>query len=201
VKRIALDADKTRINVKLKFALPLLQVGLAFGLLAWDRIWEMIMPTQDMPEPSLALKLLVSINAPVLVPGAFLLPRLPRLPNSWTDITLLVAIGLLWYWVALNILSWEARRSVCMSSMLPLRLIGDILPISVGVFLIFACWQDLFRNFVPISWSYWLRFDPFVGAVVAWSVVLVSFFGWDFIHCILRRRSRGGYGTGLERAT
>jgi hypothetical protein len=163
------------MTLKLKLGLPFLQVVLALGLLVADDLWERARPPQCMPEASPALKWLLSIDLPAVVPVVF---WFHRLSNPWNQIMLLAAIGLFWYWVALTLVPWPERRRVRLFSFVPLRLVGNLLPVSAGVLLISLCWLDVLHDHLPASW---LQF----ALLVAWGIALVLFFGWDFIRCVL----------------
>ena len=170
------------MNLKLKLGLPLLQLTLALGLLVASDLWEEARPPQCTgPEASPALKWLLSIDIPVVVPVVLLFPHLP---NPWSQTTLFAAIGLLWYWVALTLVSWQERRTVSLFSFVPLRLIGDFLSLGYGVYLISLCCQDLVHSDLLDSWSDWVQFL----LRVAWSFLLILPFGWDFIRCMLGLR-------------
>jgi hypothetical protein len=170
------------MTLKLKLGLPFLQVVLALGLLVADDVWQRANPGQCVPEASPALNWLGSIDLPVVVPVVL---WFPRLPNPWNEITLLAAIGLFWYWVALTLVSWQERRTVCLFSFMPLRLIYVLIPLSGGAVLFAFCCQDLFNRGLRVSWSQL----AFLIAPSAWSIVLIFVFGWDLVRCVLRLRA------------
>ncbi len=180
------------MRIKLQHVLPVAQMALASALLLWSHQWTKAMThIQDMPGPSPAFMLLISINAPVALPRAFWFRYLPDL---WDSLTFIVTIGLLWYWVALNVQSWRARRRVCMFAAIPLRLIGDLIVISIGVFWGFLSWRELCGSNAPIFWlgspsSNWLVIVLCIGFQVAWCAALLAFFGRDFIQGVQRWRS------------
>ena len=173
------------VRVKLKYALPLVQMVLAVGLLVSDHFWlRTAMRRADMPGQSPAFTLLVSINAPVALARAFVFRRLP---DQWDKVTFTAAIGLLWYWVALNLDSWRKRRTVSMFSWVPLRLVCDFVLLGVGVFW-GGVWVRTLPHYLPVSWFGWLSLVLRMGLEPAWSLVLIFFVGRDFIHCILRKK-------------
>jgi hypothetical protein len=141
--------------------------------------------SQDAPETSLAAKLLLAINAPVVVPEIFLLPHLPYLPYPLLAITLVATIGLFWYWFTLIVLSWRRQRSIFSIPMLAMRLIGDISAVGFGVFLFFS-WKNSLQDFLHGSWSDRLLF---AGLPILWPLVLVFFFGHDFVRSVPRKMS------------
>lgn len=184
------------MQVKLKYALPLAQITLALGLLWWSQVqFEADMRIMDMPGPAPAFTLLIAINGPAVLPRAFWANYLSTL---WDDLALIAAVGLLWYWIALNIDAWRKRRIVVMFSWTPLRLAGDLLLVVAGMFFGSVCvWEQLplkaalhgvrgeaLLNYLPqrLPW-----FIAVTSLLLAWSLALIYFFGRDFIHCILRK--------------
>jgi hypothetical protein len=102
---------------------------LTLGLLSWDYSWQKVHRSWG---TSPGFSLLVGINAPAAL-GRALLAR--HLPGWWDLGVLLVAVGLLWYWVGLNVESWRQRRMAWVSSRRALRLVADSAFIVIGVFL------------------------------------------------------------------
>ena len=187
------------MRMKLKYVLPLAQMALAVWLLWWTIASERAaMRHSDMPGTPLVFAFLVSINAPLALPRVFVFMHLP---GWWEYITFIAAIGLLWYWVALNIHSWKRERSLFTFSWSPLRLTVDIVAISLGGILAYINWNEI-HHYMPIfsNWS-WLVpstrlslawsgfwFIPSTVLYLGWSVVLIYFFGRDFLHCFLGKK-------------
>lgn len=181
---------------KLKYVLPLAQMALAVSLLKWSELWyAAIMRVSDSAGISPAFRLLFAISAPI---G---LPRLVWsrfLPGSWDYPILIAAVGLLWFWVALNVDSWRQRRAVCMFSRTPLRIAGDTLLILTGIFWGCACvghdldvgaivhraYGQILGDCYPRGWQDASLCIAVVALQLTWSLVLIYFFGRDFIHCI-----------------
>lgn len=120
------------MRAQLKCALPLVQMALAVGLLKRSEVWyAAIMRVSDSPGISPSFRLLMAINAPIGLPrrlwSRFLL-------GSWDYPILIAAVGLLWYWVILNIDSWQRRGAVVMFSWKPMRLAGNLILIVTGGF-------------------------------------------------------------------
>jgi hypothetical protein len=179
------------VRLRLKYALPLVQVGLAAGLFMWDAFWYRVVARHmDMPGTSPAFKLLVSINAPLALPRAFVFRHLP---GWWDPVTFIVAIGLFWYWVGMNIVSWRERRIAYLFSWRPLRLLADALFIGVGVFWIVVCWNEIHgpneRLFSAQDWQDWLWYAISLGLPILWGIVLISFFGYDCSRSLVRSES------------
>ena len=176
------------MRLRLKYGLPLVQVGLAVTLLTWDAFWQRTMARHmDMPGPSPAFKLLVSINAPLALPRAFVFRHLP---GWWDPITFTVGIGLLWYWVAMNIVSWRERGVAYLFSWRPLRLVADVVVIGIGLFWIVVCWNEIHHpNERLFSLQDWMWYALLLGLPIVWGMVLISFFGYDCIHCLIRNKS------------
>ena len=157
------------------------------------------MRIMDMPGPAPAFSLLASINFPVASLRVF---WFRYLPGWWDDIVFVAAIGFFWYWVALNVYSWQQKRTVRIFSSIPLRLTVDLLLIAMGTLVgIYAVTDELrllafvhgvhgeaLRNCFPNNWPGWAWFIAIAGLHLAWSVVLIFFFGRDFIHCVLRKK-------------
>jgi len=185
------------MHPKLKYGLPLAQMALALALLLSAQRWDRaMMRLYDMPGPSPAFTLLVSINAPVGLARIF---WFRYVPDPWDWVTFIAAVGLFWYWAALNVQSWREARMVYMFTSNPLRIAGDLLLIAIGAslgffFLAHELWIAL-RDGVqvarisspPFTWPSWLWFGVIAGLHLAWSVVLLFFFGRDLLHCLVRR--------------
>jgi hypothetical protein len=177
-------------GIRLYAILPLAQMAIAGALLWWSELFRALTHLQDMGGQDRAFVLCISINAPV-----FLLRALwSRYLSGWHDHALLiVVIGLLWLWVALNITSWQRRRAVMMFSWKPLRLAGDLLPTAVGALLGFVFVMNLQELVRGIKYSrdfidaLWLASEP--ALFLAWSIVLIFFFGRDFTHCVSSAKS------------
>lgn len=168
---------------KLRYVLPLLQMLLAVALLVWTDRWERaLMRIQDMPDTPPSFTLLIAINAPLSVPRALVLRYLHC---WWEDITLVVAIGMFWYWVSLNIESLHQSRRVFTFSWIPMRLALDMIAVGIGAIeamSAFELWRDLWDG--PVSLTGWLWLGPCLLLFVLWCSVLILLFGRDFAHCL-----------------
>jgi hypothetical protein len=177
------------MRLKLKYVLPPLQMLLAVALLVWTERWERtLMRTQDMPGTPPSFTLLIAINAPLAMPRALVFRFLP---GWWGDITLVVAIGMLWYWVSLNIESWQQCRRVFMFSWIPLRVAGDTIAVGIGALWAFVLSHN--RTYSPLallSSTDWLWFVPCMCLAMLWSAALILLFGRDFVHCLLHSRAK-----------
>jgi hypothetical protein len=180
------------MRVKLKYTLPLVQALVAVALLVWTASWERaLMRLSDMPETPPSFRLLIAINAPLAVPRALVFRYLP---GWWDEITLVVAIAVLWYWVALNIESWQQRHRILMFSWTPLRLSGDVIGVCVGVMCALLLCHDfiLWRAYgFPrvLSLTGWLWFIPCTFLPILWSMGLILLFGHDFVYCLRHSRA------------
>jgi hypothetical protein len=104
-------------------------------------------------------------------------------------VTFTVAIGLFWYWVGMNIVSWRERRAAYLFSWRPLQLLADVLAIGVGLFWIGVCWNEIRHpNERLFSVQDWLWYALLFGLPILWGIVLISFFGYDCIHSFVTRR-------------
>ena len=120
------------VRVKLRYVFPAAQMALAVGLIWWSDQWFKVqMRLQDMPGPAPAFRLCISINAPIALPRALIFRHLSA---SWDYVVLVLAVGILWYWVALNVESWRRNRAVLGFRWIPLRLAVNLLLIAMGAF-------------------------------------------------------------------
>ena len=172
--------------MKIKHTLPLVHITLALALLSWDYSWQKVHRNWG---ASPAFSLLVGINAPVAL-GRALWSR--HLPGWWDDGLLLVAVGLLWYWVALNLASWRQRRMAWVSSRPTFRLATDSAFIAVGTFSGLAFAAIVSDGIPPSLGLFW--FCAYVGSILAWCIALISFFGRDFVIGIIHNRFTSGSG-------
>jgi hypothetical protein len=170
------------MHVKLRYALPAVQIAVAAGLLWWSDQWfKAQMRLQDMPGLAPAFTLCISINAPIALPRALLFRHLSA---YWDYVVLVLAVGVLWYWVALNIESLRRGGNVLMFRWVPLRLAGDLLLIAMGAFWGIAWVPEARRSLTYWPWA-WM--PCVLGFLVAWSFALIFFFGRDFIRCLRDR--------------
>lgn len=158
---------------------------LATALLAltwhWERVWGRF---QDMPGTPPSFALLMAINAPLLMPRA-LLSR--YLEGWWDPITLVAAIGMFWYWVSLNIESWQRTRRVCTFSWKPLRLASDTIAIGIGTLLAFVLSRTRADSLPSTDWRWSV---PCLILLVVWSAALILLFGRDFAECLLPAKTQ-----------
>jgi hypothetical protein len=168
------------MRAKLSYVLPLLQVLLAVALLVWSERWEIAHIRQDMPGFPPSFILLTAINFPLVMLRTLASRYFPFLWGRWGDIALVIAIGMFWYWVSLNVESWHQSRRVFIFSWKPLRLAGDTIAVGVG-----AIWPLVFVSryqvHLPVSSTEWLLTVP----ALLWSAALILLFGRDFAQCLL----------------
>jgi len=176
------------MRLKLKYSLPLVQTLVAVALLAWSDRWERaLMRTADMPGPPPSFTLLIAINAPLAIPRMLVFEHLP---GWWDDITLVVGIAVFWYWVSLNIESWQQNRRLFLSSWTPLRLVGDTIAVGIGVMWASILWGGHRYSLPPhLSFRDWLWFVPCLCLPILWSAVLILLFGRDFACWLLRSKA------------
>jgi hypothetical protein len=167
------------MSVKLRFVLPAVQMALAVGLICWsNHRLRAAIRLGHWADPSPAFTLCVSINAPIALPRALLF----RHVSAFSDyVVLVVAVGMLWYWVALNIESLRREGKVLMFRWVPLRLACDLTLIAMAAFVAIA-WVPEARPSVTLwPWPWKLSV---VGSLLAWSFGLIFFFGRDLILCV-----------------
>jgi hypothetical protein len=178
------------MHVRLRYALPAAQMLLAVGLVWWsDRWFEVQMRLQDMPGPAPAFQLCACINAPVALVRSLCFRHLSHYDDS---IALVIAVGALWYWVALNVESWRRDRMVLTFRWAPVRISTDLLLVAMGV--LFGCWFVAEGGILsPSPWplASWLWIAGLLTPLLGWSLALIFSFGRDFIHCIRGRKPAG----------
>jgi hypothetical protein len=91
------------MRLRLRYILPIAQMALAIILFWMSERWYWNHRTDDMPGTAPAFQVLMSINAPVALLRAAWLRHLPVVAD---DIAIVAAVGLLWFWVSLNVESW-----------------------------------------------------------------------------------------------
>jgi hypothetical protein len=166
------------VRLKLRYVLPLVQMALAVALLWQSNLWfKEAVRLSDIPGPSPAFELCRSINAPIALFQALWF----RYASSSADnIVFVLAVGALWYWVGVNFESWRRYRAVLVIRRKSLRLAIDLVLFAMGVLLAIVFMSEM-RKVLPY-------FDPrslwslaIFGPYVLWSLVLMFFFGRDFI--------------------
>lgn len=184
----------------LRWVLPAAQMAVALTLIWRTYVWgETVGAIQTSPGTAPAFTLLVAINTPLALLRDLWYRDLGYVRD---DITLVSGIGLLWYWVALNIYSWRRTRAVLMFRWFAPRIAGDLLLISTGVFWGLYCVDDIFGTSLlpfavvhhsglgyPAPWVLW-----YIAAEVfrlGWSVVLIVIFGRDLIMAIVFKTAAG----------
>jgi hypothetical protein len=176
--------------VKLKYALPLAQMAIAVVLLRWSNLWLWDATHRlhmDMPGIAPAFTLLVSINLPVASLAQLIWVR--YLPASLDNMVLVVAIGIFWYWIALNIDSWRTQRSMVWFAWLPLRILADVAVIIVcgGLGFLEAASLIIIMPSTPLSQLGWLWSFPTWAALFFWTFGSIFTLGYDLVHCFLRK--------------
>lgn len=177
--------------MSLRYVLPLAQMILAVGLLWQSQRWLKAGPPMRGIPPHFTI--LVAVNAPITFLRAL---WFMHVSYYWDMGILVVMIGLLWYWVALNVIAWRTHRAVHMLSWTPLRLGCDAILIVLGLLFGLVCIWDTVAPRIGLYGPYGLRslFDVdwwqpslFVAVTVlllAWCAGLTYFFGRDFVHCL-----------------
>jgi hypothetical protein len=170
---------------RLKYALPIVQMALAIMPLRWQSAIERI---QDMPGLLPSYLLVVSINAP-LIPVRSLWHY--RVPVPWDIGIYIGTIGVFWYWVALNIRSFQRERRLVLFQSVPLRIAANLMLIATGAGIggyciwVAATLPAMHRSYPALPWR---RSIPAWSCLSIWSLVLMIFFSTDLIHLARRRR-------------
>lgn len=176
----------------------------AIGLYCWSDLWLEAAQRLARHEPymgsSPGYDLLGALNAP-LVFVQFLRYSLESLwhgyphpstlwmlwvPEPVTRAIFILTIGMLWYWVALNVESLRQTRAVFTFSMTALRLFSDLLLILAGLF----SGLYLLRGLIFLHTLWWSGWNWICCVLYfAWFVSLTCLFTRDFISCIRRQRT------------
>ncbi len=168
------------MRVRLRYVLPAAQMLVALGLYRWSDVWfETLKAHHEVLADSPAFTLLVSLNAPLAIMRVLYYRHVSEL---WDRVVFVLAVGLLWYWVALSIESWRANRTLVTFSWAPLRLAADLLMLALGAFwglsLIFQGHQMYLEL---VAFSSWLWVPGVFASVLAWSLALIYFPIRDFV--------------------
>jgi hypothetical protein len=163
--------------------LPLAQMALGVVLFWRNDLWmTAAMHVDDMPGPSPAFTLLLSMNPPVTLLHGYLYWHMSPL---WERALTVASIGALWYWIALNVDSWRERKMILQFKRPPLRITADLLAIPLGAFLEAICVRDF--SYHPLPWRV-----PIWISVLVWSFGPMFFFGRDLVYCIRRKSPKIG---------
>ena len=188
---------------KLKFWLPAGQSLLAIALLCISILWIRALEERShgMVGSVPTFDFLVSLNAPVAILRAYWFRYLP----DWWDYALfVVAVAVFWYWVALNILSWQKTRTTRSFSWMPLRAVADLCLVGLGIFLGLAFATNFYWPIVifgqPIPVMYrglWGWKDHAVAALITspfaiWSLLLIVLFARDLYYVFSHAWSNRG---------
>jgi hypothetical protein len=192
--------------MKIKFVLPVAQMVLLLLLLRWNNSLEAFANRVcAMPGPTPADELLMSMNAPLLVQRYLNY----SLSYPWNVVDQLGAVGLFWYWVAVNISSWRCGGSMITIGWRPARFVLDGVLILLGLsFGLVGVLGEGVRRALPSASYYGLHsvgcFGPNLqyrllpsmsaaGLYLGWCAVLSLFCGRDLIqgwhHKPLARRA------------
>jgi hypothetical protein len=176
------------MRAQLKFTLPVAQMLLAVVLWWYSNGWEIAARRiNDMPGPSPTFDLLGIISWPVAILRSCVFWHFYGI---WDAAASIAAIGLFWYWVALNINAWGERKIILMFKWSPLRIAGDLALILAGA-VIGLLWAATAARgplrYTPRHGPDWLWFALSVTLGLMWSGALIVLYGRDLAYCILRR--------------
>ena|SRR5579871_252527 len=177
------------MRFRLRYALPIAQMILATVLLWWNYVWgqSILHRTHGSFGPLPIFTVLIGINAPVALARATWSDLVPWL---WDNVLLVLGVGILWYWVALNIECWRKDHSVWMFCWIPLRLLANVLVVGVGGLLAFVIFDEFERHTRHFSASEVPLFLASYGLFfIAWAGILIVFFARDFIICLRSGRT------------
>ena len=114
----------------------------------------------------------------------------------------MVLIALLWFWAGLNISSWITKKQLTLpSSRLP-RLLSNMLILFFGILCAVYAWSGTYEpgiiNWIQGDLFFMEEHTPldlvieFMATIcyLVWAVVLIVFFGRDFVKTFVPRTSR-----------
>jgi hypothetical protein len=175
--------------MKIKYVLPVVQIAIVALLLRWNDFLSIAARRCDMPGPSPADRLLMSINAPLVFQ---LRLWYDAFPYPWRVAVQIGAVSLFWYWIAVNISSWRRGGSMVTPSWGPLRVAIDLGFVLLGLAFGLqglSSGRDVLRYgsyltsgvgcFGPNLWCSFLPSIAVVCLRLGWSFVLVYFCGRD----------------------
>jgi len=107
------------------------------------------------------------------------------------DIAIVAAVGLLWFWVSLNVESWRQNRTVYSFSRRSLRVAVDLLLIALGAFWGMTFVAEMFwevrARVIALPFASWLFLLVVYGPLLVWFLALTFFFGRDATRCVVQR--------------
>lgn len=176
---------EVRTRPTLRYVLPVAQVGFALGLLSLAH------HRSEMLGSHAAWKILLGVNAPLISVRflwwdvlAYYQADFPM--GLLADGVSLVAVGLLWHGVTLNLEAWRQRRSVLNFKFRPLRAIVDVMLLSLGLFFgFFAVYALAHLDGIPpnstLFWLWWVPdlLQAFFSGL--WGLALAIPFGRDLV--------------------
>ena len=180
------------MRLRLKYALPILQMALAAIFLRLSFLWDVAARGNDSPGKHPAFILLACLNLPVAL---FLRPILDLpLPALWDNAMYAAGIGIFWYWVARRVQRYKERRTLFLFAWAPLRVTIDLFLIGIGAFLLWSLIENA-RSYPhngrlsPDNLGWWW-FIPTLACLLFWMLGLIVVFGTDLTQCLRGMFSR-----------
>lgn len=165
------------MRVKLRYVLPLAQMILAAVTIWWFYLWiNLADRIYDSPGSPVGFNAVLLMNAPVSIARSLFYQLSPQ----WSDSMYVASVGILWYWVALNVDSWYERRRVVMFRRVPIRIATDLVLIMLGPY---SIWQGRNIDLVYIAQFAWKWSVPVFASCLLWMLGPPLLFGRDLVHC------------------
>jgi hypothetical protein len=176
------------MRIKLKYALPLVQMLVAWAVLDWTWLFRYFAFNNWGPTPPIWFVMMMSFPSSEVVLLAMRWSEPDRL-NLWLFMWLFIAlVGVLWYWVLRNVEAFRETGRPWLHLRPALRVAEDVALIALGFFSLFVALTDFHLDFVLEGPRVAGRFWPWAfGAVLCnmgWFVGLVFFFGRDLVQTL-----------------
>jgi hypothetical protein len=166
------------VRVRLKYALPLAQMALAFALIWLSRRELAAAHIHAGRTPAFDLLALINPPAAILRGSWFNYVDYP-----WSDALFVASIGVFWYLFGLSIDYWRKRKTVLLFTCNPLRVTVDLALIALGPYFIWVLKR------VDVADMPWQWEVPALATVFCWLLGPAFIFGRDLIHCLRRKAS------------
>lgn len=177
------------MRIKLKYALPLVQMVVAWAVMDWTWLFHYFAFNNWGPTPPMWFVAMIDFPASEILLLALRWSDLGRL-GLWLFIAL---VGVLWYWVLRNVEEWRETGRLWLHDRRAARVAEDIALIAFGCISLAVAQMDFHLQIVLEGPRAAGRLWPWAaGAVLCnlgWFVGLVFFFGRDMVQTLWSKNS------------